>query len=134
LAIPLARLLLGDLERLQVDRVLAIPLHPKRLRSREFNQSLLLAEQLSRLLSLPLLIDVMRRDRETPPQVGLSKRERKKNIRRAFSVTAPRLIQNQRVLLIDDVYTTGATLREGAKSLISAGAKEVVVAAVARMV
>jgi ComF family protein len=133
LAGPLAHLLRNDLETLRIDRVMAIPLHPRRLRSREFNQSLLLAEQISRFRALPLLIDAMSRVRETPPQVGLSKRERRENIRRAFSVTRPGSIRDQRILLIDDVYTTGATLREGAATLMRAGAKEVVVAAVARM-
>jgi ComF family protein len=133
MARPLVRLLRPALENLAVDRVMAIPLHPRRLRSREFNQSLLLAEQIARSLSLPLLIDAMKRVRETPPQVGLSKKERQKNIHRAFSVTDPAPIRDQRILLIDDVYTTGATLREGAKTLIRAGAKEVIVAAVARM-
>jgi competence protein ComFC len=92
-----------------------------------------LANQISRFLSLPLLIDAMSRVRETSPQVGLSRKERRENIRRAFSVTRPGSIEDQRILLIDDVYTTGATLREGAKTLMRAGAKEVVVAAVARM-
>lgn len=133
LAAPLARLLVEEVETLEVDRVMAIPLHPRRLRSREFNQSLLLAKEVSKRLSLPLLIDAMTRVRETPPQVGLSKKERKKNIRRAFSVALPEQIKDQRILLIDDVYTTGATLREGAKTLIRSGAKEVIVAALARM-
>jgi ComF family protein len=133
LAAPLARLLMEGLKAVEADRVMAIPLHPRRLRSREFNQSLLLAKEISKLRSLPLLIDAMTRVRETTPQVGLSKKERKENIRRAFSVARPGQIKDQRILLIDDVYTTGATLREGAKTLIRAGAKEVTVAALARM-
>lgn len=133
LARPLAELLRNDLEGLQIDRVMAIPLYPRRLRSREFNQSLLLAQQIARYLGRPLLIDAMRRVRATPPQVGLSKKERRKNIHRAFSVADPRAVLDRRILLVDDVYTTGATLREGAKTLIGAGAKDVVVAALARM-
>lgn len=133
LAAPLARLLGEELKTVKADRVMAIPLHPRRLRSREFNQSLLLAKELSKLHSLPLLIDAMIRVRETPPQVGLLKKERKKNILRAFSAARPEQIKDQRILLIDDVYTTGATLREGARTLIRAGAKEVIVAAVARI-
>jgi ComF family protein len=134
LAAPLAQLIVDDLGALSVDRVAAIPLHPRRLRAREYNQSLLLADRIARLLALPLLVDPMERTRETPPQVGLSKSERAKNLRRAFTVGRPELIREQRILLIDDVYTTGATLREGAKTLIRAGAKEVIVAAVARMI
>lgn len=134
LAAPLVHLFIDDLASLQVDTVMAIPLHHTRLREREFNQSLLLAKQVSRLLSIPLRIDAMQRIRETPPQVGLSRKARKKNIHRAFQVRHPEFIQDERILLIDDVYTTGATLREGAKTLIRSGAKNVVVAALARMV
>ncbi|HLG22474.1 MAG TPA: ComF family protein [Candidatus Manganitrophaceae bacterium] len=134
LAEPLARLLADDLAPLPVDRVTAVPLHPRRLRAREFNQSLLLAERISRLIRRPLLIDPIARKRETPPQVGLSKKEREKNMKGAFSVTRPRLVENQRILLIDDVYTTGTTLKESAKTLIQAGAQEVIVAALARMI
>ncbi|MFQ5781265.1 MAG: ComF family protein [Nitrospiria bacterium] len=130
----LVQLFINDLLLLKVDRVMAIPLHPRRLRDREFNQSLLLADRVSRLLSIPLLIDAMQRVRETPPQVGLSKKARKKNIHRAFKVVGPESVRDQRILLIDDVYTTGATLKEGAKTLIRNGAKEVVVATPARMV
>lgn len=133
LALPLADLMVGRLPPLEADRVVAIPLHPRRLRAREFNQSLLLAKEVARSLALPLLIDPMERVRETLPQVGLSRKERQKNVRRAFSVARPDQIQDQRILLIDDVYTTGATLREGAGALMRSGAKTVTVAALARM-
>ncbi len=113
---------------------MAIPLHPARLRSREFNQSLLLARQIGMSLSLPYFIDAMIRTRKTPPQVGLSRKERDENIKGAFEVTQPNKIKEQRILLVDDVYTTGATLKEGAKTLMHAGAKEVFVATIARMV
>ncbi len=126
-------LLLDDLRSLAFDQVLAIPLHSRRLQSREFNQSLLLAKGLAEQLNRPLLIDVMRRTKETLPQVGLSLKDRKKNVHRAFQVTKPERVIGQRLLLVDDVYTTGATLREGAKVLTKAGAKEVFVTAIARM-
>ena len=134
LAFCLAKLLVSELTPLKVDLVMAIPLHPKRLRSREFNQSLLLAKELSRIRGWPLNIDSFRRIRETASQVGLSKKERKKNIERAFSVVRPESIKGHRILLIDDVYTTGATLKEGAKTLIKSGAKTVIAAAPTRMV
>jgi ComF family protein len=134
LATPLVHLFINDLSSLQIDMVMAIPLHLRRLREREFNQSLLLAQEVSRLLSIPLCIDAMQRIRETSPQVGLSRKARQKNIHRAFQVRRPESIQDQRILLVDDVFTTGATLREGAKTLIQSGAKNVVVAALARMV
>ena len=134
LARPLARLIIQDIDKTTVDCVMAIPLHPARLRSREFNQSLLLARQIGMSLSLPYFIDAMIRTRKTPPQVGLSRKERDENIKGAFEVTQPNKIKEQRILLVDDVYTTGATLKEGAKTLMHAGAKEVFVATIARMV
>ncbi|MBI3358424.1 MAG: ComF family protein [Nitrospirae bacterium] len=133
LAAPLARLIANDLSNISTDYVMAIPLHSFRLRGREFNQSLLLARQIGITLSLPYFVDVMIRTRETPPQVGLSRKERDENIKGAFKVTQPNAIQDRRILLIDDVYTTGATLKEGARTLMRAGAKEVIVATIARM-
>lgn len=133
LAAALVHLFIDDLIPLQIDTVMAIPLHHTRLREREFNQSLLLAKEVSRLLSIPLRIDDMQRIRETPPQVGLSRKARIKNLHRAFNLHRPEFIQGRHILLIDDVFTTGTTLREGAKTLIKGGAKSVVVAALARM-
>ncbi|MBI3802722.1 MAG: ComF family protein [Nitrospirae bacterium] len=133
LALPLATLLLECLDPVSFDQIAAVPLHPSRLRAREFNQSLLIARQVALRLKKPLLIDLMERTRETPPQVGLSKKERDENVRRAFRIINPAPIQGKRVLLLDDVYTTGATLKEGAKTLLKSGAEAVVVAAVARM-
>ncbi len=134
LADPLAGLLREKLTDIQFDRVAAIPLHPIRLRTREFNQSLLLAQKIARFTQVPLLVDVLHRSRDTLPQVGLSRKERAQNVRRAFHLSNPASLEGKRILLVDDVYTTGATLREGANILLKGGAKEVTVAAVARMV
>jgi ComF family protein len=133
LAAPIAELLVDDLVDLPIDRVLAIPLHPTRLQTREFNQSLLLAKVIAKRLDIPYSIDSMIRVRETRSQVGLSKKEREDNMKGAFSVTRKNEIEGQRILLVDDVYTTGATLREGARALTLGGAKEVIVATIARM-
>ncbi|MFQ5598189.1 MAG: ComF family protein [Nitrospiria bacterium] len=131
---PLAALLFDALQSTEIDLVMAIPLHPKKLRAREFNQSLLLAKGISRRLKRPLAIDGIRRVRDTLPQVGLSKTKRIKNIHRAFCVVDPHIIAGRSILLIDDVYTTGATLREGARILMKSGANNVIVAAPSRMV
>ncbi|MDC4227357.1 MAG: phosphoribosyltransferase family protein [Candidatus Manganitrophus sp.] len=101
-----------------------IPLHPTRLRTREFNQSLLLAQRIARFTQVPLLIDALNRSRDTLPQVGLSRKERAQNVRRAFHLSDPTPIKGKRILLVDDVYTTGATLREGSKILLKGGARE----------
>lgn len=116
-----------------LDVVLPVPLHRGRLRQREFNQSLLLAHKLSRGLHVPLLIDVLERSRWTRPQVELDGEERRKNVRKAFVVKRPERIEGLRVLLVDDVYTTGATVNECAKVLKKAGAKAVHVLTLARM-
>ncbi len=134
LAKNLADLLVDKLAQLRIDLVLAIPIHYSKLRRREFNQSLLLANAISKRLKWPLKVDVIFRNRETNPQVSLSKKDRKKNVHRIFSIRHPEFISGRRILLVDDVYTTGATLKEGAKSLIKAGAKEVVVTAPTRMI
>ncbi|MGB3942895.1 MAG: ComF family protein [Candidatus Manganitrophaceae bacterium] len=134
LAMSLASLLVDALGSRSFDLVTPIPLHPTRLREREFNQSLLLADRVAQQRTIPLLIEGLERLRETGPQVGLSRKEREKNVRRAFRVSYREAIQGKRILLVDDVYTTGATLREGAKTLAEGGAKEIVVAAVARMI
>ena len=126
--------LMDDLINLPVDRVIAIPLHPHRLRNREFNQSLLLTKKIANLIARPYSIDALIRHRETLPQVGLSGREREENVKGAFQVLRPHEVKDQSILLVDDVYTTGTTLREGAKALKVGGAKNVIVAAVARTV
>ncbi len=126
-------LLVDELRPIGFDRVIAIPLHVRRLRSREFNQSLLLAKGIARYFNRPLLIDTLLRTKETLPQVGLTRKDRKKNVHHAFHVVKPDTVGGQRLLLIDDVYTTGATLREGAIALIKSGAKEVVVTTLCRM-
>jgi len=127
-------LIVDDLAILSVDRVIAIPLHYRRLQSREFNQSLLLAKKIAQRLSRPYSIDALIRTRETEPQVGLPKRRREANVKGAFCVDRPDEVKDQRILLVDDVYTTGTTLKEGAKALKRGGAQEVIVAAIARMV
>jgi len=98
-----------------LDLILAVPLHRARLRQREFNQSLLLAHRLCRELSVPLSIDALERIRWTRPQVELDGEERRKNVRKAFTVKRPNQVAGRRILLIDDVYTTGATVNECAK-------------------
>lgn len=130
----LVALLMEDLNKIEVDLVTATPLHVSRLRSREFNQALVLAKEISRRMGWVFSLDALSRIRETEAQVGLSKKQRKKNLHRAFVVPDPNRIAGKKVLLMDDVYTTGATLKEGARTLMKAGAKEVVVCAPARVV
>ncbi len=117
-----------------VDGIMAVPLHPSRLRHREYNQSSLLAYRLSQHLHLPIYFSCLVRTRSTPPQTTLKKKARLTNLRRAFSVTTPHRITNKRILLVDDVLTTGATLHECAKTLRRAGSGHVYGLTLARMV
>jgi len=112
--------------------VVPVPLHPRRLRRRGFNQSLLLARRISRQYSLPLDFTSLRRIRATVPQTELSAAERRKNIRGAFAVLRPQAVAKKDILLIDDVFTTGATVEECAKVLLKAGADRVDVLTFAR--
>jgi len=114
------------------ELILSIPLHPRRLRQRGFNQSLLLARCVSRKHSIPLDFTALQRTRHTEPQTQLSGSERQKNIRGAFEVGRPDLIAGKHILLIDDVFTTGSTVQECAKVLLKAEAKQVDVLTLAR--
>ena len=134
LAAPMAHRLAAHFPEVDADGVMAIPLHPSRLRQREMNPALLLASALAGLLRLPLSVDDLVRIRATVPQVGLSKEARAENVKGAFHAARPAAFRGMRVLLLDDVYTTGATLREGAKVLMAAGARSVTVSAFARAV
>ncbi len=129
LAIPLGKLLL-NLEIPAVDGIVPVPLSKKCLRQREFNQTLLLSKVISKKLKMPLYMDILLKKKDTPPQIGLSAKERTKNLKGAFEVRGN--INNLRLLLLDDVMTTGATARECSKALIKAGAEEVIVVTLAR--
>jgi ComF family protein len=131
----LAELLTRELSvrPLTADLVLPVPLSPGRQRERGFNQSELLAAELSRLVGLPApRPDLLRRVREIRPQVGLTAAERRRNVAGAFGCPEPAAISGQRVLLIDDVMTTGATLEACAAALRLAGATRVMGLVVAR--
>jgi len=115
-----------------LDVAMPVPLHKKRLRHRGFNQALLLAHGVSERFTLPLNYDNLVRTRYTRPQVELSGRERAENVRGAFKLMRPAEVHDKRILLIDDVFTTGATMNECAKVLKDAGAASVSVLTLAR--
>lgn len=112
------------------DLMLPVPLHPRRLRRRGFNQALLLGQAFP---AIPLRTDVLLRQRWTVPQVNLSPQERQANVKGAFAVAKPDVIIGRSVLLLDDVYTTGATVKECTLALRRAGAHTVTVLTVARV-
>jgi ComF family protein len=113
------------------DALMPVPLGRKRERSRGYNQSLLLAEALSRLVEIPVDAGCLTRVRETQSQVGLSYQARKQNTANAFQALA---VDRRKVLLVDDVCTTGATLQSCADALVRAGSAGVGALTIARAV
>ncbi len=117
-------------ELIEPDLIIPIPLHLKRLRKRGFNQSLRLARGI--FPHIPVATNFLIKILDTRPQTGLSREERLKNVENAFAVATPVPGGVKRVLLLDDVYTTGATVKACAKVLRKAGVKEIHVFTVAR--
>lgn len=117
----------------QAEILLPAPLHHRRQRARGFNQSKLLAKHLSQMIHLPLESRALERTRNTASQTGLSPRQRRLNVSGAFRVRKPASIRGRNCLLIDDVFTTGATLNEMARVLSEAGANKVLALTLARV-
>jgi ComF family protein len=116
--------------------VVPVPLHRAKLRQRGFNQAELIARAAMKINPardrLRLCTGVLERTRETTSQIGLTSHQRRENLRGAFGVAQRELVQGREVLVVDDVYTTGATVSECARVLRRAGATKVWVATVAR--
>jgi ComF family protein len=122
------------------DLIIPVPLHNKKLRRRGFNPSSLLVREWASIAraiddefqAIPVAEDILLRTRWTKSQTGLGRKDRLKNIKNAFSVNDPSRINGEKILLIDDVYTTGATAEECTKVLVTAGASHVDVLTLAR--
>jgi ComF family protein len=114
--------------------IMPVPLHSKRLRERGFNQSVILARQIVRKIPIPLDFLTLKRYIYTEPQIHLGKKERESNVRGAFKVTNPDRIRDHKILLVDDVYTTGSTVKECARVLMESKAATVAVLTLARAV
>jgi len=108
----------------EIDSVIPVPLHRKREQKRGFNQANLLAEVISKYFGLPTE-HALERTRDTKPHFNLPRKERFSNIKGAFMVSSRPAVQDKRLLLVDDIYTTGATIFECSKTLKLAGAKRV---------
>jgi ComF family protein len=120
----------------EADALVPVPLHWRRLWSRRFNQSAALAGSVSVVCGVPVLYDALRRVRATPQQVGLSKAQRADNVQGAFRVPPERKadVAGRRLVLVDDVLTSGATVDTCARALLRAGAAHVDVLVFARVV
>jgi len=116
------------------DLLIPVPLHPHRLRERGFNQAVLLVRELSRQTGIPFRKRILRKRKPTVPQVSLSGAEREKAVRGSFHVVGREELEGKSILLVDDVYTTGATVNECSKVLLAGGAKRVDVLTLAHAV
>lgn len=121
-AIPLAQAMAAGLQgRGPFDALVPVPLHTKRQRERGYNQCAVLCRAMAQEMNVPVAEDWLLRAVDTPHQVGLSRAQRQENVKGAFVITRP--VPGQRVLLVDDVWTTGATCTACAQVLQNAGAK-----------
>ncbi len=112
--------------------LIPMPLARNRLKWRGFNQAEEIGKELSKFFKIPLLNNTLVKIKETLPQVELVGKARKENIKGVFLLNNENLIKNRKILLIDDVYTTGATMEEAAQVLKTAKAKEIIGIVVAR--
>jgi ComF family protein len=114
--------------------IIPVPLHTKKLKERGFNQSLILARELSIHFSIPLDFSLLKRTIHREPQTMLKKKERLVNVKGAFEIKSAEKIKGEKILLVDDVYTTGSTVKECSRMLIRNEAAEVAVLTLARTV
>ncbi len=135
LVIPLSKILIKYLEQEKIEIneyiLIPIPLHKKRYLERGFNQSELIANQLAKYFNISILSNVLIRSRNTPHQVGLNKKKRLSNLNKAFHILKPEDIENKKIILIDDVVTTGSTLEEAAKTLKEAKVSRIIAITIA---
>ncbi len=140
--IPLGRRLaqrLGDAvarekEFAGCDLIVPVPLHRARYRERGFDQSEILAEGVSEVANIPLARRILKRKKNTKDQTYLNAQQRAENVRDAFSISQPEIAKNKKLILVDDVTTTGATLNECARMLQDSGAKSIFSATLAVVV
>jgi len=112
--------------------LIPIPLEKKKLKDRGYNQAEELTKELSKILEVPMITDILIKTKSTLPQIKLSKVKREENVKNAFSIKNTTEIAGKKIFLVDDVYTTGATMEECASILKGAGAKQIWGIAIAR--
>ena len=131
LAEPLAQIIFKEIQNNELTDffkdfiIVPVPLHPKRLRWRGFNQAEILGNALVKILGNSTDINLIKREKTTIPQTKLTQEERQKNIQNAFTITENANLAGKKILLIDDVVTSGATLRELARIIKKSGADSV---------
>lgn len=115
----------------EIDCIIPVPMTKKAEYERGYNQSVLLAKELTKKSGIPTHIGVLAKKKDTKKQHDLGQKERQENLKGAFQVVNPQIVAGKTVLLCDDVYTTGATFDECARTLLSCGVKKVFCIAVA---
>lgn len=113
------------------DGIVYVPTSQKRIKERGYNQSFLLAKELAKKIEVPLLEGVIVKTRETKSQVGLTEKQRKENLQGSFKVTDKSAVEGKRILVVDDVLTTGTTVETMARVLSKAGASQIIALTVA---
>lgn len=128
----LAGLIISHLDLVQFEKknehiIVPVPLHKKRLAKRGFNQSELIARKIAECLNMPVTASALKRIKNTAPQTEVAQKEkRRENVKNAFACARPETVKDKKVILVDDVATTGATLNECARALRQAGARSVI--------
>jgi competence protein ComFC len=128
----LVRAAVPELDKENWDLIVPVPLHPARKREREFNQAERLANRLGEATRIPVKTNLLRRVASTRTQTRLTRQERMDNVRNAFAMQRLQSLHGVNILLVDDVFTTGATTNACARVLRAAGAGDVCVWTVAR--
>ena len=105
--------------------LIPVPLEKRKMKKRDYNQAEELAKELSKVINIPLVTNVLMKTKSTSSQMKLKKEEREKNVKDAFSIKNHEQIQDKKIFLVDDVYTTGSTMEECAKTLKDVGVKSV---------
>jgi len=134
LGVLMVKYLNHHLEMNEIDLVVPVPLHERRLRERGFNQSELLSHVISKYYDIPTVSGVLFRTKETHPQFDLPREQRLRNVRGAFELKGASLLKDRDILLVDDIYTTGSTVSECTYVLKSGGARKVHVLTLSRAV
>lgn len=112
--------------------IIPLPVTEKRLKERGFNQSYIISEEIGRITKRPVVHSVMRKTKHTPDQASLTREERKHNVKDAFSVRNAKILTGRKILLVDDLFTTGNTAAEASKTLHAAGPDSITFFALAR--
>lgn len=124
----------ADFREYPFDYLIPVPLHLQKLKEREYNQTVILAEKISSFLGVSLRTDILVRNKYTPPQVELSGAERWKNVKDAFEIRGKGCLKDKSILLLDDVFTTGATVHECSKVLRQGDPRRISVLTIARAI